>query len=241
MTNETKLVAQKREVAGTSASRRLRREGWLPGVLGDKKGKSVSIQVNGHDFGLLLQHHRSENLILDLEIGKEKPKKVLLSEVQHDPITDKALHVDFIEISMTEKMRIDVPIELVGEAVGVVQEGGVLDYLLRELEVECLPVDLVQSIEADVSGLKIGDILLVSSLEVDPKLTVLTDSGTPVAGVSPPHVEEEVVPEEVAEGEEAAEPEVIGEEKKEEEGKEEAESAKAPESAGGEKKGKGKE
>lgn len=244
MENEAKLVAQKRETIGTSASRRLRREGWLPCIVNNTKGKSRLIQTSRHNFDLLLQHHMSESLILDIEIDGEKPKKVLLKEVQHHPVTSEILHADFVEISMTTKMRFHVLITLVGEAVGVTQEGGVLDHLLRELEVECLPTDLVEAIEADVSELKIDDTILVSDLNVDPRLTVLTDGDIAVAGVSPPTKEEEVVPEEAVEAAEGAEPEVIGEEKKEEEGEgeEEPASAKAEkdksERAGG---GKGKD
>lgn len=218
MAIETKLIARKREVSGSSASRRLRREGWLPCIVNNEKGKSELIQMNRHDFELMLQHHRSESLILDLEIDSGKPERVLLKEVQRDAVTDETLHADFVGISMMKKMRVHVPIVLVGEAVGVKDEGGVLDHLLRELEIECLPGDLVEAIEIDVSELRIGNVRLVSELILDPKLTVLTAGDVAVAGVSMPRIEEEVVPEEAVE---KAEPEVIGEEEKKEEGEEE--------------------
>jgi len=218
MAIETKLTARKREVSGSSASRRLRREGWLPCVVSDEKGRCELIQMNCHDFELMLKHHRSESLNLDLEIDGRKPEKVLLKEVQHDAVTDETLHADFVGISMMKKMRIRIPIVLVGEAIGVKEEDGVLDHLLRELEIECLPGDLVEAVEVNVSELKIGDTRLVSELNLDPKLTVLTAGDVAVAGVSMPRIEEEVVPEEAVE---KAEPEVIGEEEKKEEGEEE--------------------
>lgn len=249
MEKESKLVAQKRDVSGTRASRRLRREGRLPGIVNNEKGKPQMIQINRHDFELMLQHHRSESLILDLQINGSKPKKVLLKEVQHDPVSDQVLHADFVGISMTRKMRVHVPVILVGEAVGVKDEGGVLDHLLREIEVECLPADLVEIIEVDVSELKIGDTILVNSLKVDPKLNVLTDGDVAVAGVSMPRIEEEPVVEEAAEGAEQAEPAVIGEEKKEEVPDEKDKDQKSAASGGpadktedaGKGKGKGKE
>jgi len=166
---------------------------------------------------MLLHRHASENLVLDLEIDGKKPKKVLLKEVQHDTLSGCILHADFVQISMTKRMRIAISITLVGEAVGVTHEGGVLEHLLRELEVECLPMNLVEELKVDISDMKIGDTIQVSALEIDPKLTVLTDSELPVASVAAPRIEEEPEPEEVEAVAEGAEPEVIGEEKKEEE------------------------
>ncbi|MFC1498864.1 50S ribosomal protein L25 [Verrucomicrobiota bacterium] len=217
---KNEIIVSKREVSGSSVVRRLRKEGILPGIIinSDEK-KSQLIQMNFHDFTVMLKHHRSESLILDLKLNGGKAKKVLLKEVQHDPISDDVLHVDFIEVSMTQKMRVNVPVTLVGEPVGVSQEGGVLEQLQRELNVECLPGDLVETVEADVSSLAIGDTLMVKDLIVDSKLTVLTEDEMVVASVSAPSVEEEVVPEAAEEGEEGAEPAVISEtegEKKEE-------------------------
>jgi len=123
---------------------------------------------------------------------------------------------------MTEKISVRIPIALTGEPAGVTQEGGILEHLLRELEIECLPVDLVEEIEIDVSGLGIGDSVQVSDLKVDGSLTVLTPADIAVASVLAPRVEEEPVPEE-AEVPEGAEPEVIGEAEKEKEESEEKE------------------
>jgi len=226
MSKEAKLVVQTREASGTSGSRRLRREGWLPGVVNGAKGRSSMVKLSSHNFEMMLHHHASENLIFDLQIDEEKPRKVLLKEVQHDPLTGYVLHVDFLEISMTKKMRVNILLTLVGEAAGV-HEGGVLEHLMREIEVDCLPADLVEEIEVDVSALNIGDTLLVRDLKVDEKLAVLTAGDIAVVSVAHPRVEEEVAVEEEAavEGAEGAEPDIIREKGKEEAEGESAESA----------------
>lgn len=224
-TRENKLAAESRDTTGSSAARRLRREGLVPGVVNNDKGESRRIRLNRHDFEMLLHGHASENLILDLEVDSAAPVKVLLKEVQHDPLTGHAIHADFLEISMTRRMRIGIAIKLVGEPIGVSQEGGILDHGLRSLEVECLPTDLIEEIEVDVSGIGLGKSILVRDLKVDPKLTVVTPGDLAVASVSAPKMEE-VAPVEGAavEGEVPAEPELVDAKgKKIEEGEEPAE------------------
>lgn len=221
MANDNKVIAQTRDVQGSTAAGRLRRAGLVPGIVNPRRGKPKLIQMNRHDFELLLQHHASESLVLDVEVDGTKALKVLLREVQHDPISGQALHADFQEISMTARMQVHVPLELVGEAAGV-NVGGVLDQHLRELEVECLPGDMPERIDVDVSALNIGDTLRVSDLSIDPTMTVVTDASTAVAGVLAPRVEEEPAEDEAAAEEEGAEPEVIGEKKEQEEEQEPA-------------------
>ena len=233
MSKEMKITAQKRLVSGSSSVQRLRKEGLLPGIVNTTKGESRLIQMNRHDFDMFLRHHKSESLILDLEVEGDKIRKVLLKEVQHHPVSDMILHVDFLEVSMTKKMRVNIPVRLVGEPVGVTSEGGVLDQLIRTVEVECLPADLVEGIEVDVSAMKVGDAMLVKEIKVDPKLHILTNGSVAVANVSIPQVVEETP----VEGEAAAaEPEVIGAKKDEEEGEEGAAEGKdkaAPKAEGG--------
>jgi large subunit ribosomal protein L25 len=224
MAKDTKIVAQKRDVSGSSSSNRLRKDGWLPGIINTNKGDSRMIQMNRHEFDMFLRHHRSESLLLDVEVEGEKSRKVLLKEVQHHPVTDEILHVDFLEVSMTRKMRVNIPLRFIGDPIGVTQEGGVLDCLLREIEVECLPGDLVEGIDVDVSGLKVGDTVRVSELKVSSKLVVLTNGSVAVAGCSIPKVIEEAP----AEAEAApTEPELIGAKKEGEEGEEAAEGEEA--------------
>jgi large subunit ribosomal protein L25 len=228
MAISSKITAESRTDTGTTAARRLRREGWLPGVVNNDKCESRLIRINQHDFEMMLHSHRSEHLMVDLAIDGKTPKKVLLKEVQHDPLSGEPQHAEFLEVSLTKKMTVTIPLVLVGDPTGVVNEGGVLEQLLRQIEVSCLPTDLVESIEVDVSGLHVGDILTVASLKVDSKLEVKTEGNVAIAGVAAPVAEEE--PAAAAEGEAAAEgaapaePEVIGE-------KERAEREKAKEQA----------
>jgi large subunit ribosomal protein L25 len=222
MVKENKLVVESRTAIGSSSARRLRRDGKIPGIINNDKGQATPIQLKGHEFEMLLRHQRSENIIFDIVVDSAKPKKVLLKEVQHDLMSGSVRHVDFVEISMTHKMRIRIPIVLLGEPVGVLQEAGILEHVTRELEVDCLPSDLIELIEVDVSGLKLNQSIRVKDLKVSEKLTVVTPGDVAVAIVSEPRKEEEEAkPEEAAaEGAEGAEPEVIGKKKEGEEGEE---------------------
>ena len=232
-----KLAANKRDIRGSRRVSRLRKDGWLPGIVYDTKGQSQPVQLKRHEFELLLRHRAGENLIMDLAVDSNAPRKVLLKDVQRDHIRDHLMHVDFLEISLTSKLRVPVAIRLTGEPFGVTQEGGVLEHLVRTVEVECLPMDIVKEFVLDVSPLKIGDSLFVRNLTPDKKkITILTAPDIAVASVLMPHVEEEVKPEEAAvEG--AAEPEVIGE-KKEGAAEGEGETKEGPEVKGKEVKGK---
>ena len=221
MATEGVLKTETRTLSGTASARIMRREGWLPGVINVGQGVTRMVRLNRHDFEQMLHRHRSENLILEVSVDDEAPQKMLLKEVQHHPLSGQPLHIDLIEISMTKKMRIDIPLRLTGEPVGVMQEGGVLEQPLRTLTVECLPSDLVEEVLVDVSQLKLGASILVRDLRIDPKLAIVSTGDIAVAAVSAPRVEEEVKVEEAA-----GEPEVIGA-KKEEEGAEAAPAAKA--------------
>ncbi len=218
MAKKIEFNVQKREATGKNSAKRLRYAGMVPGVFNLRNGDSRLIKMNQHDFELLLAHHASESLIMDIQIDGSSARKAFLKEVQHDPITDNVLHADFLEISMTQKMTVHIPVNFVGEPIGVTDEGGVIEHHIRELEVECLPNDLVESIDVDVSGLKLGDTLMVENVKVDPSLTILTPGDVAVVSVATPHVE--VEEEEEAEAEEGVEPEVIGEEKTAEESEE---------------------
>jgi len=214
MAKEIKLSASKREAKGSSASNVLRRSGWLPAVVYGEKG-SRSIQIDRRAFDTMLHHHTSENLIVDLSIEGEGDIKALLRDVQHEAVMGGVLHADFLEISMVRKMRVTIPITLKGEPVGVSQQSGILEHVLRQLEVECLPGDLVESFDVDVSNLSLGHTLMVRDLTLDPKFTVLTAGDVAVATVVAPREEkvEEAVPGE--EGATAGQPEVIGKKKEE--------------------------
>lgn len=228
MAGETKVVAQTRTVTGTAEARRMRHAGRLPAIVYGGENPPHNIEINQHNFELLLKHHRSESMILDLEVDGKKSIKVFLKEVQHDPVTDRVQHIDFIEVSMTKVMRVNVPTKLVGEPMGVSQNGGILEHLLREVTVECLPADLVEEIEVDVAALEIGDIIQARDLKTGEKMKLVTDPGIAIASVAAPRLEE--APAEEEEGEEGAEPGVVGEEGAEGDGDKDEGSADAKKS-----------
>lgn len=214
MAKAIKIVAEARASAGSSVARRLRRGGSFPGIVYGVNKTPCPVQVNQKAFVSALGAHINEHVILDLEIKGQDVRKVLLQDVQHHPITDQILHADFHEISMTEKLRIEIPVHLVGDPVGVTQNGGVLEHLVREITVECLPTDIVEAFHVDVSALKIGDKLTAGDIALDKsKYTLITSKDLAVASVSAPREEEEVKP--AAEAAAAAEPEVIKEKKEE--------------------------
>lgn len=214
---ETKLTVQSRDLKGTAHARRMRRAGWIPGVIYNDKGEAREITLPKHDFEQMLHHHASEHVMIQIQIDGDKEESVLLKEVQHDALSGGVMHVDLQEVSMTRKLRVEVPIELAGDATGV-QQGGVLDHLLHHVEIECLPADIPEQIEVDVSGLKIGDMLTIEDLSLDTaKYTVLMDGEVGVASVSMPRAAEEEISEEEGEAAAAAEPEVIRAKKEEQE------------------------
>lgn len=217
MATSVKISASPRGVQGSSQSRRLRRTGWFPGVVYGVGKENQMVQVNEHEFRKSLAGHSSENVLLDLDIEGRPAIKALLQEVQRNSLTGQITHADFHEISMTEKLRIDIRIELSGTPVGVTQGGGVLEHILREVEIECLPNDLVESIKVDVSALNIGENIPVSAIKLDPsRYTIITEGSLAVAMVAAP-VAEEVKPVEAAVEAGAAaapaEPEVLKEKK----------------------------
>jgi large subunit ribosomal protein L25 len=207
---DAKLIAKKRDLKGSGNSRRVRRAGDLPAVMYGEGKEATSIQLNAHEFELLLHHHTSENVIVELAIEGEKDVTVLVKSVQHHPVTGEMLHVDLQMISMDKPITVEIALELVGDAAGV-KMGGTLDHIMHSIEVECLPGDLVELIEIDVSDLEIGDAFLVSQIPANPKLTLLAEDDAVIAAVSEPRVEEEEESEEAA-----GEPEVITEKKDEE-------------------------
>ncbi len=232
MAKAMKVAAEPREVGGTSQSRRLRRGGTLPGVVYGEGAAGLKIQVNEHIFNKAMKSHESEHLIMDLDVAGQGTKKVLLQEIQHHPVSGKIIHVDFHEISMTKKLRVAIPIKLVGEPVGVTQLGGVMEYLIREVEIECLPTDIMEHVDIDVTKLTVGDRLTVADITLDTtKYTIITNKDIAIAAVTAPREEEAAAEPVAAEG--AAEPEVLREKK--EEG--EAGAAEAGKEAGKEGKG----
>ena len=229
---ETKLTAKTRTEKGGGASGRLRRTGWFPAVVYGEGRPGVDIQLNEHDFVMMLRSHRSENMIVDLAVeGRDKPFKVMLKAMQHHPISGRVIHVDFYEVSMTRKIEVEVPVRLTGVPTGVANEGGILEHVLRALTVQCLPGDLIEEFTLDVSELSIGKNLRVRDVKIDAaKYKVLSDADQVVAAVAAPRTEEEEKAEAEADAAAAAAgPEVLTEKKEEEgeEGEEKGKDAKA--------------
>jgi len=217
------LDAALREEAEVGKSKSLRRNGFVPAVVYGEKKKTLALKIErSHLIRFMHVHRGGENIVITLRVAagkKTDEKSVLISEVQKHPVSDDILHVDFHEISLTEHIKVKVPIAAKGDAVGVKQDGGVLEQVLWEVEVECLPTQIPDRFTVDVTAMKIGDGVHVKDLQVPADVEVRHDPESIVLSIVPPH-KEEPVPEAVAEGEaQPIEPEVIKKEKKlEEEG-----------------------
>ncbi|MCF7817332.1 MAG: 50S ribosomal protein L25 [Kiritimatiellales bacterium] len=209
---DTKLIAKKRDLQGSSNSRRLRRTGNIPGVIYGEGKEATAIQLNTHAFEQLLHHHTSENVILEIAVEGEGDVSVLVKDVQHHPVTSELIHVDLLKVDANRPIHVEIALELVGESAGA-KIGGSLEHVMHSIMVECLPGNLVESFEIDVTNLQIGDSLHVADLNLGPKFKLLADDDAIIVGVSEPRVETE---EEVAEGAVAAEPEVVSKKKTEE-------------------------
>jgi large subunit ribosomal protein L25 len=213
---ELKVVS--REEGTKGALKDMRCEGLIPGIVYGLGKKPTMIKLNERDFRKLMHKAGSENAIITLAIEGEQSKKegqktVILKEVQKDPLAGSLVHVDFQEISLTEKLKVKVAVVVTGEAIGVTQQGGVLEMVLREIEVECLPTDIPEKIEVDITNLGIGKAVYVKELLVGENVKILNAPELPVLSVSVPAAEIET-----GKAEEAAagEPEVIKEKKAEE-------------------------
>ncbi len=227
------LEAQPREAGSKNHARRVRQEGKIPGVLYGAGKDSLSVSVDPRHVSRILNSETGHNTIFDLALNGGEKTKAMIVDWQYEPIKGHLLHIDLKRIAMDKALRVSVPIFLVGEAAGVKQEGGIMEQMLREVEVECLPADIPSHIDADVSHLTFGKVLRVSDLPHSAKLKFISDANQPVAHVT--SVKEEVVATPDATAAEAAaptEPEVIkkGKQETEEEGAEAAPAAK-PEKA----------
>jgi large subunit ribosomal protein L25 len=220
------LKTQIRTEHGKEAGARLRKTGMIPAVVYKKSQDPVTIQVDSKDMFKILHTSAGENVIITLQIDSQdkqlnQEKTVIIKETQYHPIKGNILHLDFHEISLTEKITVDIPIETKGEPIGVKADGGTLDHPIKELSIECLPTDIPEKIYVQVEHLKIGDSIRVKDLNLSSALTVLDDPEQTVVSVVPPETEEAVSEEEALAGQ-SAEPEVIKQKKTEEapEGKE---------------------
>lgn len=224
------LKATLREGVGKQIAKKTRNSGLVPGIVYHRGEKALSVTVSDRELNRLVNAGSGENQLINLEIenAPKKQRAVIIKEIQHDPVKQTILHVDFNEISLTEKIQVEVALVAVGEPIGVKQDGGMLDHPLRELRVECLPMDIPKHIDVDVSGLALNQALHVSDLKLSDKIRVLNSPDTLLFQV---RKHEEKVEEPAAA---AATPEVeVIREKKEEEGADKKAPAAKEEGKGG--------
>ncbi len=208
------LKADLREKKGKEYAKKIRKEGKLPAVLYGEEKESVSLLVSRKDIENILKSEHGTNQILELQYGKDK-ETVIIYDIQYDYLGKDMLHVDFKRISMDKPVDIEVRIVLKGEPVGVKIENGFLDFVTREIEVSCLPKDIIDEIEIDVTNLHAGQSIKVEDIELDKeKYSILTPPDTVIVTIEKERGAEEAEEEEV---EEEAGEEEKAEEKKEEE------------------------
>ncbi|HLH33528.1 MAG TPA: 50S ribosomal protein L25 [Alloacidobacterium sp.] len=193
-----------------NAARRVRVKGKIPAVVYGANEPSVAVEVDPKQILRILHSEAGHNSIFDLEIGSAKAKAMIV-DWQYEPIKGSLLHIDLKRIALDKPIRVEVPIQLVGTPVGVKTQGGILDQVLREVEVECLPTDIPSHIDVDVSELAFGDVLRVSDLPHGGKLKFLTDENNTVAHIVAIKEEAPATPEAEAAAAAAApsEPEVV--------------------------------
>jgi len=217
------IKAEKRDVFGKNASRRLRREGKIPAILYGEGAVSSPLALEKKDVFAILKSETGENTIFKVEFDS-RVQDAMFKDLQIEPSSDVLLHADLVTISMDKAIQVAVPFLLQGEPVGVKTEGGFIDFMAREVEIECLPKDIPENIKVDVSALHLHQSLKVSDIVPPEGVKLMADPATLVVVISLPHKEEEVVkPVEEAVAAEPTEPEVIKKErvvKEEEEGKE---------------------
>ena len=209
---QAKLEVQQRNVFGKQNARAIRRAGDVPAVVYGRKQDTVALQINERLFKQFLRTY-GENVIINIEINEGSSEPVIIKEIQRDPVEKQMLlHADFIRISLDEPVTSTVPILLVGTPAGA-QLGGVIEFPLRSLTLNCLPSLMPNDITVDVTNMELGDIIYVQDIELDDEIEVINEPNRMIVSVSQPrvHIEEVEEPEEDEEGEEGEEGEATEE------------------------------
>jgi large subunit ribosomal protein L25 len=208
--SEFVVAAEHRAETGKNANRRLRGRGKIPGILYAAGKEPVPVAVSPREITAILGSASGENTLFDLDLGGSR-RRVILKEFQKEPVRGQLLHADFYEVALDKPIEVKVPVECTGTPVGVKVQGGLVDFVTRELEIECLPADIPEKVTVDISHLELGKHLRVSDLKLSDKITVLTEPDIVIVHIVLPRAEvaaeaevAEAVPEEAA-----AEPEVI--------------------------------
>ncbi len=212
---EIKLDVQVRDRVGSRKIKSIRRENAVPAIVYGGESKPTNIKVDRSNYERIMRHHHGQSVIFHLNVmeGDKKLRdySVIVKEEQHDPVSDKLLHIDFNRISLTKELEVKVPVETKGEPVGVKQDGGSLEHILWELPVICLPTKIPQKIIVEVGHLKIGDAVHVKDIILPEGVRTKQDPDTILVSVIPPMKAEAMAP---AEGG-PTEPEVLKEKKPE--------------------------
>ncbi len=210
------IVVAKREKVGKSASRELRKAGLIPATIYGLNEAPVSIAISPKIVARVLASDTGMNSMLHLQReGTDIKRHVIIKDIQRDAITGRLSHLDFMRVDPTHKVRVHVPIVLKGTPAGV-KEGGLLDFVHRTIEVECLPGFIPGHIDVNVDHLHVGDTIRLDQVQIDPHLTVLGDAHNVICSVHGKAAEEEAP---AAEAAAAAEPAVVGQKGKKEEKK----------------------
>ncbi|HEX5044249.1 MAG TPA: 50S ribosomal protein L25 [Candidatus Polarisedimenticolaceae bacterium] len=223
MADNIVVEVEERTDLGKNAAGRLRRAGKVPGIVYGLDRPPFAVTVNPRRLTEVLRLETGKNTILNLSlVGQDRTRAVMIREIQRDPVTELPVHVDFVRVDLERAITVAVPIRLLGTPVGVKTEGGLLEFVTREIDVECLPGDIPEHVDVDVSELHVNQNVHVSDLGVGERIKVLTSMDTIVALVAVPKEEAAPAVEEAAAA--PAEPEVI------KKGKEEAPAEKSDKS-----------
>ena len=205
---QASLVATKRETRGKNEARRMRVAGHIPAVVyGGSVKESVSVSVDPKETLRILHSDSGVNTLIDLELAGGDSGQVLVKDFQLDPVSSELLHVDFYRLAMDKVITVTVPVTLIGEAMGVKQQGGLLDFVNREIQIECMPSEIPENVKVDVQELSIGDGVRVRDVVEGVTWKPISELDTLLVHVTPPMVEEEPEEEEevLVEGEAVSE------------------------------------
>jgi large subunit ribosomal protein L25 len=218
---EFRVVARPRVGRGKNDARRVRRAGMVPITVYGGGAETVAAVAALSDLAAILRSESGRNTIFTVEVEGIGESEVMFHDRQIDPVKGRLIHADLTRLVKGQKIEVTVPLHLTGEPIGVKEKQGVLEQIIREIEIRCEPREIPDTLEVDVSNLDVHDMLHVSDIRVSEAVEILTDPEQVIATVG--IVKEEVAPAPALEGEEPAEPEVIGKGKKEEEGEGEGE------------------
>ncbi len=213
MTTKPTLSAQKRDVTGKGGARKLRAGGQIPAVMYGQDADALALTIDAHDAEHLFRSITVENTIIGLKVeGQRRPIDTLVREIQAHPVRGDILHVDFLRLKRGVAIELDIPVQLEGTPVGVKDRGGMLEQLVHDIRVRCLPADIPEVVELDVTGLGVGDSLHVSDIVLGGEVEILDDPERLVCLVEVRRVVEEVAVAEVEEAIEEGAPEEAEEE-----------------------------